>query len=341
MDERTQKEINFLLKKLSIVGYSKSFIRQTLVKLYPACVDYINSITTEDAQEGRHQTITELVKQYVKDTTGAFSISMCFEWISAITQCDKNTIRAILHRFHKNNEIAKYGDKDGWYITVAKDLQKINWTDVDITPSSIALPFNLTEYVSIYPKNIITVAGEPNSGKTAFCLNIAKMNIGNGMPIRYFSSEMGAVELKIRLSKFNDISQYEWQEVEFYERCSNFAPVINPNGINIIDYMELSDAFYKIAEYTREIYEALDKGICIIAIQKDKKSDVGRGGVFGLEKPRLYLNMGRTKDGDSYIKIVKAKAWANPEVNPNGLVLFYKLFNGCNYYVTENWRHYK
>ena len=53
------------------------------------------------------------------------------------------------------------------------------------------------------PKNIIVVAGTPNAGKTAFLLNVVQMNMSGKMPIHYFSSEMGSMEFKGRLQKFD------------------------------------------------------------------------------------------------------------------------------------------
>jgi len=56
------------------------------------------------------------------------------------------------------------------------------------------------------------------------------------------------------------------------ERSSNFADVIRPNCINIIDYMELSGDFYMVAEYLRQLHDKLDGGIAIVALQKDPKA---------------------------------------------------------------------
>ena len=69
-----------------------------------------------------------------------------------------------------------------------------------------------------------------------------------------------------------------------------------------------------------------------MALQKGRGSDLGRGSTFGLEKPRLYLSMGHNK-----LVIVKGKNWASRDRNPNGLVLEFKLTDGCNFIVTKDW----
>ncbi len=185
-------------------------------------------------------------------------------------------------------------------------------------------------YFNTYPGNIIVVAGSPDSGKTAFLLNVIKLNQYD-FSIYYQSSEMGRDELQNRLLNFDGIGLDDWNFTA-EERSSNFADVIRPNCINIIDYMELSGDFYMVAEYLRQIHDKLDGGIAIVALQKDPKAPQGRGGTFGLEKPRLYLNM---DSGKTVIK--KAKNWTHPEQNPNGLTLNYKIVGGCKFIITNDW----
>ena len=75
----------------------------------------------------------------------------------------------------------------------------------------------------------------------------------------------------------------------------------------------------------------LQKGICIIALQKNRGTDLGLGGFRSMEKARLYLAMEPGK-----IKIVKAKNWAT-NTNPNGLQLEFKLIQGCQFQVVSDW----
>ena len=50
------------------------------------------------------------------------------------------------------------------------------------------------------PGNIIVVAGEQNAGKTAFLLNFVRLNMTRH-EMFYYSSEMGASEMRKRLEK--------------------------------------------------------------------------------------------------------------------------------------------
>jgi hypothetical protein len=142
---------------------------------------------------------------------------------------------------------------------------------------------------------------------------------------------MGKSELQNRLRQFEGIELQDWNFTA-EERSSNFADVIRPGCVNIIDYLEISDNFFMVAEYLKQIHDKLDSGIAIVALQKDPKAAQGRGGTFGLEKPRLYLNMDAGK-----ILIRKAKNWTHPEQNPNGLVLNYKLVSGCKFITINDW----
>jgi hypothetical protein len=69
-----------------------------------------------------------------------------------------------------------------------------------------------------------------------------------------------------------------------------------------------------------------------VALQKKRDAELGRGGDFGLEKPRLYLSMDKGK-----CTIQKAKNWVNPEKNPNGLVINFKVVGGCKFIITNDW----
>ena len=205
----------------------------------------------------------------------------------------------------------------------------MDWISANTDTLDIKYPFGIERYAETMPKNIILVSGEANAGKTAFMLNFAKMNMNSGN-VFYFSSEMGEGELKKRIKCFDDILPEHWK-VKFYERSADFQDVIRPNDINIIDFLEIHDEFWKIGGVLKAIFDKLKKGIAVVAIQKDKNKDFGRGGTMGLEKPRLYISL---KPGEC--EIIKAKNWAS-EVNPNGMTCEYTLYHGANFRATD-WR---
>ncbi len=101
---------------------------------------------------------------------------------------------------------------------------------------------------------------------------------------------------------------------------------------DIIDFLEISDEFYKIAGMIKEIYDKLKKGIAIIALQKNPKAEFGIGGARSIEKARLYVTLEK-----GIAKIVSGKNWAS-ETNPNGLYRTFKLVQGAKFITQEGWK---
>jgi len=280
--------------------------------------------------ERKQRSISEEVREWVKATQGYFLTTETHAELRITTAEDKKACYSTLLRMCEAGEIEKHGDKRGCFRVVDHSCEDIDFLSVTGKPLDIHFPFAIESLVKILPKNIIVIAGEPNAGKTAFLLNTAERNMDRH-EVGYFSSEMGALELQDRLKKF-DRPLSSWK-VNFKERSSNFADVIKPDGINIIDFLEVHDEFYKIGLYIREIYDKLKKGIAIIAIQKNRGNEYGLGGGRGLEKARLYLSMEQGK-----VKIIKAKNWADSEKNPNGLELEFKLVKGCHFIEESYWK---
>ena len=260
---------------------------------------------------------------------GYWNLTEAKKALQLLTKEEKGHLDVIVHRLRKEGVIEKYGNQAGVYRTVMTEIEPIDFINCNVVPLSVHYPFGIEDYYKTLPKNIIVVAGSPDSGKTGFMLNFARLN-QDGHEIHYFSSEMGPMELRERLSKF-DCPLGSWR-VRFWERSSNFADVIRPGAINLIDFMELHSDFWQVGGMIKDIFDKLTTGIAVIAIQKPKGRDEGLGGERGLEKPRLYLAMESGR-----LKIVKCKNWVNPERNPNGLSLDYKIVGGCNFHIAKGW----
>jgi hypothetical protein len=155
--------------------------------------------------------------------------------------------------------------------------------------------------------------------------------------IVYLNSEMGDTEFRKRLELFNDVKLTDWK-FQAYHRASNFADLITPEKkIFIVDFLEVTTDFWKVAQYIQEIHNKLKEGICIIALQKSEGKDSGRGGDFSKEKARLYIALDYLSDKKvNQVKIVDAKAWRT-EINPRGLYRNYKLVKGAKFIAASNW----
>lgn len=280
--------------------------------------------------EKRERNLAQEVREWVLSSNGVFLSSEVAKCLQVSSRDEQKNLSKVLTRLANDGIIEKYGNKNGCYRVIDDELQEIDVFNTHVNPVNIYWPLGVEAFVDTHPKSLIVVAGEPNSGKTAYLLNVAMLNM-NQMPTYYFSSEMGAMELKSRLTNF-EMPMSSWKKLKFYERSDNFADVVKPDALNIIDFLEVHDDFWKIGGMMKAIFDKLRNGVAVIAIQKPKGRDEGVGGQRGLEKPRLYMSMEPGK-----IKIVKGKNWVNPVVNPNGMEVAWKLIKGCKFLQSGNW----
>ena len=276
--------------------------------------------------DSRQDQLSKLIREWVEQTSGWFDGFRIDKEFSIQTQVGKNTRRVILHRLVQEGLLKRHANKQGMYCLVSAEAPLLDWKNADDGHTiELHWPFSLEWYIKVYSRNLIVIAGSPNAGKTALCLNLIYRNMGGPYDIVYYTSEMGGEEMKSRLLNFEDIELDDWT-FECRERSRDFAEVIQPDKVNIVDFLEITDTFYLVGEELRAIFEQLTTGIAIVCLQKKRGAELGRGAEFSLEKPRLYLSM-----DNNQLKIVKAKNWRSPTVNPNGKKWNYKLIQGCKF----------
>lgn len=285
--------------------------------------DKIDEVIRISLKSDKNYNLAQDVRDYVLSTNGHFLSTDVHKCTQVSTRKDKKNVSEVLRRLVEEGVIERYGKRNGCFRRINKECEKINWAGNRGEKIDLILPFSLNEIVEIHPRNMIVVAGVFNAGKTTFLLNVVALNLDFTNEIYYFSSEMGEKELKDRIEAFG-IGYEPWEKgCNFYERSDYFADVIYPNGINIIDYFEISDNFYKIGEDFKKIYDKLKNGIAIIALQKNPDKKIGRGGTFGIEKPRLYLILDE-RENYNIVEIVKAKNYIT-EFNPRGYTKKFKI----------------
>ena len=270
------------------------------------------------------------IADWVSGTTGVFTTKELRLELQITSEKEKNLMGVILNKMKRDAIIEAGGAKNGEYRLVVKDCEAVDWINSPTDALDIRWPLGIHEMAAIYPKSIVVVAGRSNKGKTACLIDVVKQNM-NRFDIHYFSSEMGGSEARVRLAKHEDIQLHEWN-FKLWDRASDFADVIKPNSINIIDYLEdLTGEEYKVKSYISKIWNKLENGVAIIALQKNQGRDFGRGGEATLDRARLYLAI-----DDGRVKIVKAKAWMGTE-NPNGLVKMFRLVQGWKFIEDSGW----
>jgi hypothetical protein len=273
------------------------------------------------------------IREWVRDIWGTFCGTEGDKYLGIRDKRDMEIRKKTLQRLCAEGIIERVNGKNNLYRKIETECEKIDFLNAPTEEVNLTLPLGLSNYFTAYSKNIIVVAGDQDAGKTALLLNMVRDNQHNHK-INYFSSEMGNSELRIRLSRFPDTTLRDWK-FNAFERSDNFSDVIDPDAINVIDYLEIDDAFYQVSGKLRAIHDKLQNGIAIVALQKSKGQDIGRGGSFSLEKPRLYVSISNEYPGHR-IKIVKCKNWRSHE-NPNRLSRKFKIAQGCVLIPDTEW----
>jgi hypothetical protein len=323
--------------------------------------------------------LSKLIEDWVRSNEGKFTTYQIDSEFNLKTRAEKNNRSFVLNRLAKQGLIRKDGQRSGQWRIVARDCEAMDVFGSGVEKLQIPLPLGLSGMVNVYPGSIVVVAGTSNSGKSAFVSNFAfscyaylstlreEYNIysipaclskqGQKKPetfaeyfapymdpkaqeaeVHYFNSEMAAPELRDRLEQFPGGAE-AFRKVHFWKRSSDFADAIRPNGVNIIDFMECYDEFWKIGQWINEIHKELNRGIAIVVLQKKHGAATGRGGELTMEKPRLYLNLESNAPHGGICKIVKAKSFADPKDNPNGKEIDFKLIDGWKFVPISEWRH--
>jgi len=291
--------------------------------------DKINSALNRD--ERREVNIIAEVKEFLSLTESYISLTDILQTLTKLTP-HRNALYQAMHRLVKEGYLEKHPTRHGTYRRIKKDFELMNYRQATGKTVHVNFPLDLDHFVRLYPGNIILLAGAKNSGKTTFMLDFIRQNQEKNK-ILYINSEMGEDELNARLELFEDMKINDWK-FDAVELNENYQDLIDPEKypIFIIDYLEVLENFYEVGKYISAIHSKLKNSICLIGIQKKTDSDVGRGGEFTLEKPRLALAMDYGR-----IKIVKCKAWVKGWENPNGKIKEFKIVNGSKFLPTTTW----
>ena len=282
--------------------------------------------------KSKERNLMQEVREDILSTNGIFLSTETAKRLQLSTREEFKNLSICLKRIKDEGLIVKYGNKSGCYRTIDQEEEIIDWENADITPLDLKFPLGVHEYVRVHRGNLIVIAGESNTGKTGYCLNMALLNCYN-FKVNYLSSEMkDGSELRIRQIEFG-VSDVIWRKIKFTFRTDNFPDKIIPDAMNIVDYLdEGSEAeAYKMPIRLRQIADQLTTGIAIIAIQKHPDKEFGFGGAGTLNRARVYLTI---KPGE--LKIKKAKIWRDKFDNPNGKWIRFKLITGSKFLKDKN-----
>lgn len=264
-----------------------------------------------------------IIEEWISLVTGQFSVRDIWAELGIESFQGKHHLRTILNRLQQKG-IVKSLSRDGTYRKIDTEAKVIEWQSANpLNTLPLKFPFGLEEHCRIYPKSIIIVAGSKNAGKTAFLYNFIQLNMGRGT-IDLFNSETGPEQM---LERFTPLDIPKPAPFKVYERYDNFADVIHPDHISVIDYLDFNSEVYLVGAEIDAIFRKLNTGVAVIGLQKPPPTvtfvkgvkkvydrDLAYGGGFTAKRAVLYISMGSNKLKLVYVKIPK-----NPRVNPNNM----------------------
>lgn len=266
--------------------------------------------------------LTDEINTWIEQHTGEILINDIYRDLNLMDKSQKANVRKIIQRFTENKTLKPDKKRSGCYHKINNSSEVIDWEHADLTEVPMSYPLELEKLFITLKRTVIVVAGVSDAGKTAFLMQCAALNAGRKLPIKYFSSEMGDAELRFRIDR-TDIPKEVWKLIDFRERYEDFAEGIDPDAINIIDYIEIFENTYLIGKYIKDVFDKLKNGIAIIAIQKDPKKEQGVGSMFSMHKSRLYVNIDYEQ-----LQIVKCKNKRYMESNIRGQKIKFKINRG-------------
>ena len=237
--------------------------------------------------------------------------------------------RSLLQRRRQEGKIRVHGRNPYLIQWINRDYEVTQLSSVEKqTFLDIKLPLNLHELAQIPPGSVVGVAGFVSSGKTSFLLETAELNaLSQLMPVYYWYNEMSEAKMIIRCEDFPLLIDAQNQRRFFPVKQADFEfpDVIEPDGINLIDYLDRDDELYLIGRDIKQLQVRLNKGIAVFALQKQHNKKFGYGGLPSAKLSNLYITLD-TKSQDAKAmrgkaQIIKAKDWA--ESNPVGMFCEY------------------
>lgn len=289
-------------------------------------------------EKTKDKSFYDVVKDWVCNNSVTISQQSGYNALQCVTRNEKAKLRVYLNRLEKEGFIKK--TDTGKYRKVDTDVEWLDILNADRTPFGIKWPFEIEKLVKMPPGTIALVAGQQEAGKTSFLLNLAKMNMNKGKKIIYLSSETNAQGLGIRCSGFQEdgVSLEELNNgIQFGYKPDNMVDALDPDGINILDYLEILKDFWEVGSLVAEIFKKMNTGVAIIGLQMH--GDKPLGGQFGLHKPEIALKIMSEESGARVI-IEKARWWTQPRVCPKHLSLLFKIRHGCLLRQLSEWEKY-
>lgn len=266
-----------------------------------------------------------VIEQWIALVKGKFNVRDIWQEVGIESPEGKTHLRVILGRLETKGLISANGG-GGNYRKLDLEAPLIDWRTADSTNIvPLKWPFGIQEYALIYPKNIAIIAGSKQEGKTTFLYEFIKLNMGR-FKIDLFNSETGPEQMKDRFIDLGLVDSPGIENLQVYERYDNFADVINPKHVTVIDYLDLNSDFYLAGAEIDAIFRKTNSVVVIgmqippatITYAKGVKKVIDRDYAYGggttAKRAFIYISMSSHK-----LKLKHAKKPAKGNLNPDNM----------------------
>ena len=213
-----------------------------------------------------------------------------------------------------------------------RQVQAVKWWDGDdAVPLDFKFPkayecdeeiyvsseFGIEELVEVFAGDMVLITGRSNFGKTALALSILGENLGL-MPGILMGSEYTASDGKISPKFKRRMKRMKWAQwmngdgvprFQLLPVGSDYEDYIEPDHINVIDWISLPGEYYLIDRVMKAIKDRVGNGVAVVVLQKNKDAEFGEGG----ERTQRYADVELRIDafgdsGESLLTIGKVKS---------------------------------
>jgi len=212
-----------------------------------------------------------------------------------VTTPQRNYFRVCLARLVESGGLVRLDA--GRFFVPEPEEETCDWTTEETCRHlDVYFPFGLDAIAAFEPGSQALIAGTYNSGKSAIATGLSYHN-APAHKIRFLSTEFSPGDFRRRMEV---LAKRDGRSLSYYKSRIDFLRVktiegihlkllTEPRTINIIDYLEITDAFYAVAARLAEIHASQGESLTVAFIQKKPREQMPLGGHFAMHKPHLAL----------------------------------------------------
>ena len=236
----------------------------------------------------------------------------------------RDAITRVLYEWsHNKKPRLRQVGRNGYEI-VSRERIPLLWAEVQGTGQGLYFPRDsdtgmelpFADTIILEDGDIIGLSGESNRGKSALCLHFASENIDT-RDVFLWLSEYHPLQLQRRLAHLPR-DKYEYLASHTFKLdIENISEMVadDPDALHILDWVNISDGFWKIADFDEAIQGSLRHGMAVVALQKIEGEEKGVGKDWGEFNTSLSMTLSKLDDLYVRLKLLKVKSYNG--VNPN------------------------